>query len=237
MSCLRQGCLMTWAQRSSSSDPEKNYIYLTIAAPDVPKIDVDLKPTGLTFTGHSDTKKSTYHVELEFFAEIDVENSKTHHTSRDVFFVLRKKELKEEYWPRLLKESKKMHFLKTDFDKWVDEDEQDGAPDDAMAGMGGDMGGMGGGMPGMGGMGADGGFGGIDFSKLGGGAGGMPGMGDMPDLGDMGGMGEGADDDDDDEEMPGLEEDDDKTGDSKGKAPEKADEDAPASKSKIEEVS
>lgn len=44
--------------------------------------------------------------------------------------------------------------------QWVDEDEQDGAPDDAMAGMGG----MGGGMPGMegmGGMGGDGGFGGI----------------------------------------------------------------------------
>ncbi|KAL8988279.1 MAG: hypothetical protein Q9169_008582, partial [Polycauliona sp. 2 TL-2023] len=227
----------TWAQRSSSSDPEKNYVYLTIAAPDVPKIDVDLKPTGLTFTGHSDTKKTTYHVELEFYAEIDVENSKTHHTSRDVVFVLRKKELKEEYWPRLLKESKKMHFLKTDFDKWVDEDEQDGAPDDAMAGMGGGMGGMGGGMPGMEGMGGmpgmggDGGFGGIDFSKLGGGAGGMPDMGDMPD------MGEGGDDDDDDDDMPTLEEENaDKTGDSKGKSAEKTD-DAPAAKSKIEEVS
>lgn len=78
---------------------------------------MDLKPTSLTFTGHSDTKKTTYHVALEFYAEIDVDNSKTHHTSRDVFFVLRKKEQKEEYWPRLLKESKKMHFLKTDFDK------------------------------------------------------------------------------------------------------------------------
>jgi hypothetical protein len=31
--------------------------------------------------------------------------------------VLRKKELKEEYWPRLLKDSKKVHYLKTDFDK------------------------------------------------------------------------------------------------------------------------
>ncbi|KAL8730533.1 MAG: hypothetical protein Q9166_003986 [cf. Caloplaca sp. 2 TL-2023] len=218
---------VTWAQRSSSSDPEKNYIYLTIAAPDVPKVDVDLKPTSLTFTGHSDTKQRTYHVELEFYAEIDVENSKTHHTSRDVSFVLRKKEMKEEYWPRLLKESKKMHFLKTDFDKWVDEDEQDGAPDDALAGMGG-MGGM----PGMGGMGEDGGFGGIDFSKLGGGAGGMPDMGDMPD------MGEGGDnDDDDDDDMPALEEDDDdKAGDSKGKAAEKVD-DTPAASSKVEEVS
>ena len=32
-------------------------------------------------------------------------------------FVLRKKENKAEYWPRLLKESKKVHFLKTNFDK------------------------------------------------------------------------------------------------------------------------
>ena len=31
--------------------------------------------------------------------------------------MLRKKEMKEEYWPRLLKESKKVHFVKTDFDK------------------------------------------------------------------------------------------------------------------------
>ncbi|KAL8709226.1 MAG: hypothetical protein Q9220_005969 [cf. Caloplaca sp. 1 TL-2023] len=224
---------VTWAQRSSATDAEKNFIYLTIAAPDIPKIDVDLKATSLTFTGHSETKETTYHVELEFYAEIDVENSKTHHTSRDVFFTLRKKEQKEEYWPRLLKDSKKMHFLKTDFDKWVDEDEQDGAPDDAMAGMGGGMGGMPGmeGMGGMGGMGADGGFGGIDFSKLGGGAGG----GEMPDMGDMGDM--GGDDEDDDEDMPGLEDDgEDKTGDEKGKAPEKAT-DAPATSSKIEEVS
>lgn len=108
---------MSWAQRSSSSDVEKNFIYLTIGAPDVPKINLDLKPTSLTFSGTSETKKTTYHLELEFYAEIDVENSTTHHTSRDVLLVLRKKELKEEYWPRLLKESKKVHFLKTDFDK------------------------------------------------------------------------------------------------------------------------
>jgi hypothetical protein len=44
--------------------------------------------------------------------------------------VLRKKELKEEFWPRLLKNAQKVHFLKTDFDKWVDEDEQDEAPED-----------------------------------------------------------------------------------------------------------
>ncbi len=78
---------------------------------------LDLKPTGLTFSGHSDTKKTTYHLELEFYAEIDVEQSKTFHTARDVELILRKNEAKDEYWPRLLKESKKVHFLKTNFDK------------------------------------------------------------------------------------------------------------------------
>lgn len=194
-----------WAQRSSETNPEKNYIYVTISAPDAPKIDVDLKSTSLSFTGQSDTKNTRYHVELELYGEIDTENSKTHHTSRGVEFVLRKKELKSEYWPRLLKESKRVHFLKTDFDKWVDEDEQDGAVDDDPTGGMGDMGGMGG----MEGLGGDGGFGNLDFSKLSGAGG----------AGGAGFRGEDADDlDEDDDEMPDLEDDDaaaDKAGDEK----------------------
>ncbi|KAI4156330.1 MAG: hypothetical protein LQ340_000355 [Diploschistes diacapsis] len=205
---------VTWAQRSSSSTADKNIIFLTIVAPDVSpsELKVDLKPSSITFTGHSETKKTTYHVELEFYAEIDPAESKTHHSPRDVAFVLRKKEMKDEYWPRLTKASQKLHFLKTDFDKWVDEDEQDAVnDDDAMANLGG--------MGGMGGMGGgDGGFGGIDFSKLGGGAGGMP------DMGDLGGAGG----DEDDEDMPDLEDEDTK---------EEADEEVGgSSKPKIEEV-
>jgi hypothetical protein len=78
---------------------------------------IDLKPTSLTFTGHSSSKKADYHVELEFYAEIDVENSKTKKSERDIEFVLRKKEAKEEFWPRLLKNPQRAHYLKTDFDK------------------------------------------------------------------------------------------------------------------------
>ncbi|KAI3323917.1 HSP20-like chaperone [Xylariaceae sp. AK1471] len=128
-----------WAQRSSSTDPEKNFIYLTISVPDVPKenLKLDLQSTGLTFHGHSDTLKRTYHVELSFYAEIDVAESKIHHTARNVEMKLRKKELKEEYWPRLLKDAAKVQFLKTDFDKWVDEDEQNEAPEDDMSQFGG----------------------------------------------------------------------------------------------------
>jgi hypothetical protein len=88
-------------------------------APDVAEseIKLDLQPTKLSFKGYSTSKKVTYAVDLEFYAEIDPKESKIHHTPRDVELVLRKKDLKEEYWPRLLKESKKMHFLKTNFDK------------------------------------------------------------------------------------------------------------------------
>jgi hypothetical protein len=78
---------------------------------------LELKPTSLSFTGTSDTKKTTYHVDLEFFEEIDVNESKTNHTARDIELVLRKKEKKADYWPRLLKDKAKVHFLKTDFDK------------------------------------------------------------------------------------------------------------------------
>jgi hypothetical protein len=49
--------------------------------------------------------------------QIDPEKTKKNHTDRDLELVLYKKELKEEYWPRLLKEKGKVHFLRTDFDK------------------------------------------------------------------------------------------------------------------------
>ena len=87
--------------------------------PDVPAktLKLDLKPTGLTFTGTSDSKKTTYHLDIEFYEEIDVENSKTNHSPKNIEMVLRKKKLEEEYWPRLLKDKAKVHFLRTDFDK------------------------------------------------------------------------------------------------------------------------
>ncbi|KAB8342817.1 hypothetical protein FH972_022414 [Carpinus fangiana] len=194
---------VTWAQRSSKDEADKNFIYLTIGAPDVSpqSAKIDLQPGQLTFAGYSDTKKANYAVTIDFFAEIDPKESKIHHSARDVEIKLQKKELNEEYWPRLLKDKKRAHYLKTNFDKWVDEDEQDGAPDDDYMNQ---FGGAGGGMPGMGG---DGGFGGLDFSKLGGGAGGMP---DLSSLGGMNGLG-GDDDDEEgedgeeDEDMPALE--------------------------------
>ncbi|KAF2667739.1 HSP20-like chaperone [Microthyrium microscopicum] len=184
-----------WAQRSSTSDPEKNYVYLTITAPDVPKSDLklDIEGAKLSFSGKSKTKGLTYAIDIEFFDEVDPAESKINHTDKNIEMVLRKKDLKEEFWPRLLKDKAKVHWLKTDFDKWVDEDEQDPEQDEDY-------------MQKAGGLGGDGGFEGIDFSKFGagpGGPGGMPGMEGMEGLEGMGD--EEDEDDDDDDEMPALE--------------------------------
>ncbi|KAI2642358.1 HSP20-like chaperone [Xylaria nigripes] len=194
-----------WAQRSSSTDPEKNFIYLTISVPDVSKNDVKLncESNSLTFHGYSGTLKRTYHLELKFYGEIDTNHVQIHHTARNIEMKLRKKVLAEAYWERLLKDPAKVQFLKTDFDKWVDEDEQNEVAEEDFSqfgGMGGmpGMGSMGGmeGMEGMAGLGG-GDFGGIDFSKLGGG----PEALDADD---------DEDEDDEDDDMPALEGEDDK---------------------------
>ena len=91
---------------------------------------LDVQSQSLSFSGHSDSLKRDYELKLEFYDEIDTAETKVNHTNKNIQFVLRKKALKEEFWPRLLKDAKKVHFLKTDFDKWVDEDEQDEAPED-----------------------------------------------------------------------------------------------------------
>lgn len=78
---------------------------------------LDLQPTALHFEGRSESLKRDYRLDLPFWGEIDVAASKTNHTSKDIALVLRKKEVKEEFWPRLLKDATKVHFLKTDFDK------------------------------------------------------------------------------------------------------------------------
>jgi hypothetical protein len=193
---------VTWAQRSSSTEAERNYLYVDIKAPDVAKSAADLKISSknVSFTGES-KKGVKYHVSLDLYAEIDPENSKVNHSDREVELVLRKKELKEEFWPRLLETKQKIHFLKTDFDKWVDEDEQDEVPDEDYANNFGDFGG------GDGGAGGPGGLGNIDFSKLGG--------LDPSALAGLGGQlgeeeAEGAEGDEEEEDMPELESADDK---------------------------
>ncbi|KAK4058431.1 p23 chaperone protein wos2 [Microbotryomycetes sp. JL221] len=171
-----------WAQRSSETEPEKNVIYLTINVSELdPSYKLEIAPTKISFSGHpkqsggtgtaAKIESTTYSFDMDLFGE--VEEIKRTLTGKNLSLVLRKKEAKAEYWPRLTKDKTKLNYLKTDFSKWVDEDEQDEEEEMPDLGAGAGMGGM----PGMGGMGDMGGMGG------------MGGMGDM--AGMMGGMGGG----------------------------------------------
>lgn len=171
-----------WAQRSNPTDAEKNLLYLTIQVVDATNIKIDLTSNSLEFKSDTSDSNKHYDLKIDFFDEIDTDHSKRNTESGShVYLILRKKKSQEEYWPRLTKDKLKYFYIKTDFDKWVDEDEQDEQPEaeDDMSGManmmGGGPGGPGG--PGMGGMGGM-----PDLGALGG-------MGGMPDMGALGGMG------------------------------------------------
>ena len=117
-----------------------------------------------------------YGFTMEFFAGIVKADSKFNTKGRNPIITLAKADKEAEYWTRLTKDKVKNSRITVDWNKWVDEDEEDEAPE-----MGGDFdpsmmsqfGGGAGGMPGMGGMG---------------GMPGMGGMGGMPGMGGMGGM-------------------------------------------------
>ena len=134
----------------------------------------------------SDNK--VHELDLELFGEVKPEESKYMVRGRGAEVVLVKADPEGPYWKRLLKDDKKQHWLKVDFNKWQEEDESD---DEAGAGGGG------------------GAFGGGNFEEMmrqmgGLGGGGLDGMGGMggADLGED----FGEEEDSDDEKLPELEE-------------------------------
>ncbi|RUP17645.1 HSP20-like chaperone [Jimgerdemannia flammicorona] len=106
-----------WAQRD-------NLVYLTIQLTDIHEPTIKLDNDKLHFKGKGEHDQRWYEVELEFHDQVDPELSKQHLTARNLHFIIYKKG-KMGYWPRLLKNKNKPHFLKTDFAKWRDEDDED----------------------------------------------------------------------------------------------------------------
>jgi len=199
-----------WAQRSSTSDDKKNIVYLTVNLPDIVESSLvySLTPSELSFKAKagSASHANEYAFSITFFEDVIPEDSTKALTSRHFVVVLRKKEKKAEYWPRLTKNKIKTAFVKTDFDKWVDEDEQDGDTKMTFDEDYGDMGDFGGGAGGFGG--GAGGFGG-GAGGFGGGPGGMDFEQMMANVKNASGAGAsslGADaSDSDDDEPPALE--------------------------------
>lgn len=111
-----------WAQR-------KDIIFLTISLEDANDPDIQLENNKMTFRSKGGHDQENYGFEFTFFNEIIPEESKKRLTKRQLAFVLKKKE-EGPFWPRLLSSSDKVTFLKTDFDKWKDEEDSEEEEED-----------------------------------------------------------------------------------------------------------
>ncbi|XP_064613803.1 uncharacterized protein LOC135477579 isoform X3 [Liolophura sinensis] len=128
-----------WAQR-------KDRVLLTFELSDVTNPKIDITDSALIFRGNGGTEKKDYYVQIDFFKDVNPQESKQAVLPRKVYFEIKKKDVDQPFWPRLTKDSTKHHWLKTDFNLWVDEDDSDVETQDEinLESMMNSMGGLGG---------------------------------------------------------------------------------------------
>ena len=112
-----------WAQ-------QREHVLLTVTVPDLEKVDVKFEEDSVSFQGQSGSKnnkeKINYAVKIDLYEKIDPETSKFENVGQKFWrLLLKKKDTKGSFWPRLTKEKARLHWLQTDFDHWKDEDESD----------------------------------------------------------------------------------------------------------------
>ncbi|KAB2603433.1 hypothetical protein D8674_004438 [Pyrus ussuriensis x Pyrus communis] len=224
-----------WAQRS-------DIVYITIDLPDAQDVKLKLEPEGkFLFSATVGPEKTPYEVDLDLYDKIDVNETKSSVGLRNICYLVKKAE--EKWWSRLIKQQGKAPiFLKVDWDKWVDEDEE---PEEVKGDEGG-PGGFGNNMD-FGGLGNNMDFGGLgnnmDFGGLGNNMN-LGGLGNNMNFGDfdmsklnMGGGGSSADalgkfdaeNDDSDTEDETADQPPSAAGESDAKPPASAEHDAKAS--------
>ncbi|KAJ3323168.1 hypothetical protein HDV06_002180 [Boothiomyces sp. JEL0866] len=129
---------------------DKKNIFLTINLQDVETPDVKLTENNVSFTGSSNG--SPYAFNIELFDAVKPETLHKVETSRHIELTFEKANKDAKFWSRLHKGSGKLAFVKTDFSRYQDEDEDEEEKADPMSGMNDQLAQM------MGGMGGAGGF-------------------------------------------------------------------------------
>ncbi|XP_014524239.1 uncharacterized protein OsI_027940 [Vigna radiata var. radiata] len=105
-----------WAQRSDK-------VYLTVALPDAKDVSVKCEPQGLFSFSASGVQDESYSFSLELYGSIEPEGCKTKSGLRNILCSIQKGE--KGWWKRLLKsEEKPAPYLKVDWNRWCDEDEE-----------------------------------------------------------------------------------------------------------------
>ncbi|KAG6528367.1 hypothetical protein ZIOFF_010521 [Zingiber officinale] len=106
-----------WAQSSDT-------IYITIELPDAKDVKLTLQPEGrFYFSATSGAENIPYELDFELFDKVNVDESKTAVGLRTIYYLIKKADKK--WWSRLLKQGGKPPvYLKVDWDKWIDEEDE-----------------------------------------------------------------------------------------------------------------
>ncbi|KAJ6434027.1 hypothetical protein OIU84_017692 [Salix udensis] len=110
-----------WAQRSDK-------VYLTIALPDARDISVKCEGEGSFNFSAVGVQGESFDFSFELFGNIVPEGCKTKAGLRNIICSIQKEE--KGWWKRLLKsEEKPAPYIKVDWNKWCDEDDNESASD------------------------------------------------------------------------------------------------------------
>ncbi|XP_043722577.1 uncharacterized protein OsI_027940-like isoform X2 [Telopea speciosissima] len=117
-----------WAQRLDK-------VYITVLLADSTNAKVNLEPDGIfTFSATAGAENHLFELKMDLYDKVNVEESKINIGARSIFCVVEKAE--SGWWDKLLRGADKTpHYVKIDWDKWVDEDDDSGPADLDMGGM------------------------------------------------------------------------------------------------------
>ncbi|KAI3738436.1 hypothetical protein L2E82_28468 [Cichorium intybus] len=111
-----------WAQRADK-------VYLTIALTNAKDITVNCEPHGSFNFSAVGANGENYDVSLELYERILPEGCKTQMGLRNILCTVQKEE--KGWWKRLLKSDQKpAPYIKVDWNRWCDEDEESANSDD-----------------------------------------------------------------------------------------------------------
>lgn len=113
---------VSWAQRSSR-------VFLTFNV-ECEKPDFKIEKKAISFKGTCAPDNKPYEVIIPLYAEIDPERSNFLNKGRLIEVYLTKDKSDEPFWPYLTSDKLKHHWLKIDFERWQDEDDEGNAGDE-----------------------------------------------------------------------------------------------------------
>lgn len=86
---------------------------------------MDISSQSIDLSATSTTTDAQYALHIDLYKPIVASSVRKTLTGSHLFLVLSKADLGEAYWPRLTANKARYNYIRTDFDRWVDEDEQE----------------------------------------------------------------------------------------------------------------